>query len=114
LYFQDYTGALVFYSEVFGPPAYIEGEHTHAWILGDTWLTLFPAKEGGPQNVEVLLYLDTSDELDRLYAALVSAGAEGSPPEDTLMFVPVRIAVLKDPFGGMLTLVYEFPAVRDS
>lgn len=114
LYYQEYAGALAFYTGVFGPPAYVEGENTQAWKLGDTWLTLFPAREGGPMNVEVLLYLDSAEELDRLYSALTSAGAKGEPPADTLMFAPVRMTVLKDPFGGMLTLVWERPAVRDS
>ena len=75
--------------------------------LGDTWLTVFPAKDGAPSNVEVLLYLQTAKEVDRLHAAMVAAGGEGELPVDTLMYAPVRIGMVKDPFGGVFTLVAE-------
>lgn len=105
LYYQDYPAALAFYTEVLGPPAYIEGEYTHGWQVGDTWLTLFPAKNGNPTNVEVGFYVQTPEEVDRLYQAFVSAGAQGEPPIDTLMYEPVRMCVLTDPFGVSLAVV---------
>ena len=70
LYYQDYLAALAFYTKVLGPPAYIEGEHTHSWTVGSTWLTLFPSKGGDPTNVEVGFYVDTPEEVDRLTNAV--------------------------------------------
>ena len=77
LYYEDYTGAVAFYTRVFGPPAYREGEFTAGWRLGDTWLTLFPADDGAPVNAEVPLYCTTRAAVDSLYAALIEAGARG-------------------------------------
>ena len=107
VYYQDYPTALAFFEQVFGPPAYVEGEFTHGWRLGDTWLTVFPAKQGAPANTEVLIYLQDAGEVDRLFAAMTAAGATGEASVDTLMYVPVHIAVLSDPFGGQFTLVAE-------
>lgn len=107
LYYQDYQAALHFFKEVFGPPAYVEGQYTHGWRIGDSWLTVFPAKQGNPQNLEVPIYLQAADEVDRLYAAFVAAGAQGTEPQETLMYLPVRIALVTDPFGVMFTLVFE-------
>ena len=105
LYYQEYQAALDFYTDVLGPPAYIEGEFTHSWILGETWLTLFPSKDGNPRNIEVPFWVGTPEEVDRLYKAFIAAGAKGDPPIDTLMGEPVRMCVLKDPFGVNLSVV---------
>jgi catechol 2,3-dioxygenase-like lactoylglutathione lyase family enzyme len=105
LYYQDYQEALAFYTQVLGPPAYIEGEHTHGWQVGQTWLTLFPSKSGNPANVEVPFFVDTAEEVDRLCEAFLEAGAKGDPPQDTLMYRPVRMCVLEDPFGVSLSVV---------
>jgi uncharacterized glyoxalase superfamily protein PhnB len=107
VYYQDYQAALAYFEQVFGPPGYVEGEFTHGWLLGDTWLTVFPAKEGAPSNVEVLLYLTSPEEVNRLQAAMFEAGGKGDPPVDTLMYAPVRIGMVTDPFGGVFTLVAE-------
>ncbi|MFN2145203.1 MAG: VOC family protein [Anaerolineales bacterium] len=107
VYYQDYQAALAYFEQVFGPPSYVEGEFTHGWRLGDTWLTVFPAKEGVPANVEVLLYLKDASNVDRLHAAMLAAGGQGEDPVDTLMYAPVRIAMITDPFGGVFTLVAE-------
>ena len=107
LYYQDYPAALKFFQEVLGEPGYVEGEFTHGWRIGDTWLTVFPAREGAPQNVEVMLYLQAPEEVDRLYTALLAAGAQGEPPVDTLMYTRVRMAVVQDPFGGRFSIVCE-------
>jgi len=109
VYYQEYTAALAFFEQVFGPPAYVEGEFTHAWQIGNTWLTVFPAKQGSPANAEVMIYLEDAGEVDRLYAGMIAAGASGNPPVDTLMFTPVRIATLQDPFGGQFSLAAEIP-----
>ncbi|MEN8242022.1 MAG: VOC family protein [Chloroflexota bacterium] len=105
LYYQDYPAALAFYTEVLGPPAYIEGEHTHSWTVGSTWLTLFPSKGGDPTNLEVGFYVETPEEVDRLTNAFITAGAKGEPPIDTMMHVPVRMSVLTDPFGVNIAVI---------
>jgi len=109
LFYEDYQAALHFFQQVFGPPAYVEGENTHGWKIGDSWLTVFPANQGSPQNIEVPIYLQTAEGVDRLYQACLTAGAHGNPPQDTLMYLPVRIAIVTDPFGVMFTLVHEYP-----
>jgi len=107
LYYQAYPAALAFFRQVFGEPAYKEGEFTHGWRIGESWLTVFPANEGSPANLEVPVYLQTPEAVDALYAAFISAGAAGAPPQDTLMYVPVYMTVVTDPFGVMFTLVCE-------
>ena len=109
LYYQDYAAALAFFRQVFGGPAYVEGEFTHGWCIGESWLTVFPAKSGRPDNLEVPIYLQTPEAVDALYAVFIEAGATGDPPQDTLMYVPVRMTVVNDPFGVMFTLVGEYP-----
>ena len=105
LFYQDYQAALEFYTKVLGPPAYIEGKNTHSWILGETWLTLFPSKEGNPTNIEVPFWVKNGEEVDILYQAFISAGAVGDPPINTLMGEPVRMCVLTDPFGVSISVV---------
>lgn len=107
LFYPDYPGALAFFRQVFGEPAYVEGEFTHGWRIGESWLTVFPAKEGSPGNLEVPVYLQTPEGVDALYAAFIVAGAAGDPPQNTLMYVPVYMTVVADPFGVMFTLVCE-------
>lgn len=107
LFYQEYAQALVFFRQVFGEPAYVEGEFTHGWQLGRSWLTVFPAKEGSPTNLEIPIYLQTPQEVDRLYTAFIAAGAQGEPPIDTLMYTPVHMTVVTDPFGVQFTLVAE-------
>jgi hypothetical protein len=113
LYYQEYAAALDFYRAALGPPNYIEGEHTHGWKVGQTWLTLFPAKKGNPTNVEVGFYVETPEEVDRLYRALIEAGAQGEPPIDTLMYTPVRMCILTDPFGVSLSVVSQAHRTTD-
>jgi len=108
LYYQEYSSALDFFRQVFGPPAYIEGKHTHGWKIGDSWLTVFPAQEGSPKNIEIPIYLHAAQEVDRLYDAFMEAGAQGDKPKDTLMYLPVRMAIVTDPFGVIFNLVFEY------
>lgn len=107
LYYQDYPAALAFFRQVFGEPGYVEGEFTHGWQVGQSWLTVFPSKAGSPTNIEVPIYLASPEEVDKLYAVFMAAGAEGNPPLDTLMYVPVRMTVVTDPFGVSFALVAE-------
>lgn len=96
---DDYAAALAFYAEVLGPPAYVEGEDTHGWRLGDTWFTLFACNEGGPSNCDVSLEMASPAEAERLHAALLAAGAMGEDPSDQMMYVPLRFCMATDPFG---------------
>jgi hypothetical protein len=107
LYYEDYAPALSFITKVFGEPVYKEGNTTHGWRLGSSWLTVFPAKSGNPTNVEVPIYLKSVEELDKLHAAFIAAGAKGEDPQNTLMFEPVRMAILTDPFGVTWDLVAQ-------
>ena len=106
LFYEDYAEALAFWEKVIGPPNYIEGEHTHGWTVGKTLFTLFPSKDGNPKNVEVPFVVDAVEDVDKLYQTFIEAGAIGEPPIDTLMYEHVRMAVLKDPFGVDISVIY--------
>lgn len=106
LFYQDYERAIAFYSEVLGPPAYVEGAGTKSWILGDTWLTLLRGTNGNPTNIEVPFVAASPAEADRLQAAFIAAGGSGPEPIDTLMGEPVRYCPVTDPLGVEL-LVYS-------
>ena len=99
LYFSDYYDAILYYESVFGPPAYIEGEFTRGWQIGNTWLTLLKGKDGNPQNVEVMIYMQTLQEVASLKDAFVNAGGIGSDPADQLMYERVHSCSVIDPFG---------------
>ncbi len=99
LFFSDYSKAVDFYQRVLGPPAYIEGENTRGWKIGNTWLTLLQGTSGSPQNVEVMIVMQTPAEAERLQAAFFEAGGEIHPPSDELMYEPVRSCSVRDPFG---------------
>jgi len=62
LFFADYTEAMAYYQRVLGPPAYLEGDGTRGWKIGDTWLTLLQGVAGNPQNVEVMVVMQTPAE----------------------------------------------------
>ena len=104
LYFEDYDGAVEYYSAVLGPPAYVEGEGTRGWPIGTGWLTLLRGKSGNPRNVEVTLQMDTPAEAERLHGAFVAAGGQGAPPSEELMYEPVRFCAVRDPFGTDLLI----------
>lgn len=103
-YIQDYERAVGFYTKVFGPPGYIEGEHTKGWQLGETWLTLFPSREGGPQNTEFAVQLSSEKELDRLRTAWVDAGGKASEASIELMYERLYMCSIQDPFGTQILL----------
>lgn len=105
LFYSDYAAAVDFYTRVLGAPAYVEGEGTRGWQVGDTWLTLLAGGDSGPRNVEVPIVASTPDEAERLQAALIDAGASGPRPQDGLMYEPVRLCPVTDPFGTEL-LIY--------
>jgi uncharacterized glyoxalase superfamily protein PhnB len=107
LYFRDYSRAVDYYTAVFGPPAYTEGEGTRGWFLGGTTLTLLAGgrgSSGGPENTELVIEADRPEEVDRIQAAFIAAGGHGQQSEDTLMYWPVRYASVTDPFGTTITI----------
>jgi hypothetical protein len=106
LYFQDYDQATQYYERVLGPPAYVEGSGTKGWRVGDTWLTLLQGENGNPQNVEIAIVMHSSQEAERLQRAFVAAGGTASPPTDELMYVPIRMCPVIDPFGTPI-LIYS-------
>ncbi|MBK5108147.1 MAG: hypothetical protein JJE12_08440 [Anaerolineales bacterium] len=105
LYFEQYEAAVSYYSEVLGEPAYVEGSGTRGWRLGNTWLTLLKGKTGNPQNMEMNIVMQTSDEADRLQAAFIKAGGAGEDPSDELMYEPVRFCSVQDPFGTQILII---------
>jgi hypothetical protein len=105
LYFEDYAAAVAYYSRVLGPPAYVEGENTNGWRIGSTWLTLLAAKQGYPQNVEIQIVMETPAEADRLQRAFIEAGGSGPDPLDDLMYEPVHLCPVRDPFGTEILIV---------
>lgn len=104
IYIEDYPAAIRFYTRVLGPPAYIEGDNTHGWRIGDAWLTVFPAKTGAPANVDFTLMME-SPAAEALHAAFLAAGATGQPPSDELMYQPLRYCPVTDPFGTQILIV---------
>lgn len=105
LYFANYAQAVAYYQQVLGPPAYVEGGNTRGWRIGDTWLTLLQGSSGTPQNVEVMIVMQTPAEAERLHAAFVEAGGVGDAPSDQLMYEPVRACSVRDPFGTNILII---------
>jgi len=99
LFYVDYSEAVAFFQQVLGKPAYVEGEFTHGWQIGSTWLTLLKGKNGNPRNVEVMIVMQTPQAVNRLAAAMISAGATADKPSDQLMYEPVHLCAVVDPFG---------------
>ena len=105
LFFEEYEAAVDYYTHVLGPPAYVEGDNTKGWKIGDAWLTLFPSVSGNPQNMDIQLALDSAEEANKLYSSLIDAGGEGKDPADVFMYDPVRIYPVTDPFGTNILIV---------
>ncbi len=99
LYYADFAEAVNFYTQVLGPPAYIEGTGTRGWPLGTGWLTLLRGKSGNPTNMEVTVKMATPAEAERLHRAFITAGGTGEEPSDQLIYVPLRACTVRDPFG---------------
>lgn len=110
LYFNDFEAAVDFYTRVLGSPAYVEGQGTRGWRLGNTWLTLLKGKMGNPQNVELNIIMQSVQEADRLQAAFIEAGGKGEPPSDQLMYEPVHFCPVRDPFGTNILIIYPLGA----
>lgn len=106
LFFEDYQAAVQYYQAVLGPPAYVEGEATRGWRLGNTWLTLLQGEFGSPVNVEVQIVTQSPEEAERLQRAFIDAGGTGPAASNELMYAPIRYCPVKDPFGTNL-LIYS-------
>ena len=105
LYFEQYEEAVSYYSRVLGPPAYIEGDFTMGWKVGEIWLTLLRAAEGNPKNAEIQLALADEEEASRLHEAFSEAGGTIEEPAEVLMYEAVKIFPVTDPFGTTILLV---------
>jgi uncharacterized glyoxalase superfamily protein PhnB len=105
LFFKDYPAALEYYTQVLGPPVYVEGEFTTGWRIGNSWLTLFPSKDGSPKNVEVSFVMNTPAEAERLQRAFIEAGGTGTDPSNELMYAPVCMCPVTDPFGTQIIVI---------
>ena len=109
LYLLNLDDAVAFYTKIFGPPDWhYEKDPHYGWKMGATWLTLFPSKigtvpESNPRNAEFAIQVAEPTEVDRLYEALLAAGAKTCMvPEDTEMYVPMRFCCVDDPFDVRL------------
>lgn len=111
LYFSDFAAAVDFYAAVLGKPAYVEGAKTRGWRVGPTWLTLLAGGDGAPSNVEIPIVASSPAEAERLQAAFLAAGATGEHPSDQLMYRPVRVCPVTDPFGTSLLIFAELEHV---
>ena len=105
LFFEPYHEAVAFYTRLLGPPAYVEGEYTRGWRIAGSWLTLLPAREGNPGNTEITLLVDSTAKVDRLGQAFVDAGGEAEEAFDDLMYEPLHLCPVADPFGTAFLIV---------
>ncbi|HSJ56158.1 MAG TPA: hypothetical protein VLC95_03205 [Anaerolineae bacterium] len=112
LYVADFYDAVIFYETVLGPPAYVEGEDTRGWPIGNGWLTILKGKSGNPSNVEITFELDTVEEAEALQRSFIAAGASGPAPSNRLMYRPVRACPVVDPFGLEIMIVAPLQAEK--
>lgn len=112
LYFEDYVSAVGYYTQVFGPPAYAEGEGTRGWSIGQGWLTLLQGQEGSPRNVDITFEVDTPAEAERLHEAFIVAGGRGEEPSDQLMYRRIRFCPVVDPFGTNILIISSLPDLK--
>jgi hypothetical protein len=105
VYYEDYAEAILFYEKVLGPPAYMEGDGTRGWPIGNGWLTILKGGQGNPQNVEITLEVESAAQAEALQADFIQAGAMGGEPSDQLMYRPIRSCPVVDPFGLQIMVV---------
>jgi len=110
LFIEDFDAAVEYYQKVLGPAAYVEGKGTRGWRIGSGWLTLLRGKSGAPQNMELILSMETQEQAERLQHAFIEAGGEGPPPSDQLMYEPIRYCPVCDPFGTDLLIISPLEA----
>ena len=105
LFFEKYEEAAAFYSSVLGPPAYVEGEFTRGWQLGTVWLTILKSSSGRPKNTEIQLVMTSDEDAEKLRQAFLEAGGSAEEPEKVLMYEPLKVYSMSDPFGTAYLLV---------
>lgn len=113
LYFEEFITAVGYYQQVLGPPAYVEGEGTRGWQIGSGWLTLPRGRSCSPRNVELTLEVQTPEEAERLQRAFIEAGGVGPAPSDELMYEPVRLCPVCDPFGTEILIISPLAGGED-
>lgn len=105
LFYEDFSAAVAYFTQVLGDPAYVEGAGTRGWSIGKGWLTLLQGSAGNPTNVEVTFTVATPAEAERLHAAFLAAGGEGDAPSDQLMYAPIRYCPVTTPQGTPLLII---------
>ena len=105
LFYMDFQEAVSFYSEVLGPPSYVEGKWTRGWPIGDGWLTLLLGKGGNPANIEIAFEMEFPADAERLQRAFLDAGGQGQPPSSQLMYKPIHSCPVTDPFGVEILII---------
>ena len=113
LFYEDFHEAINYYTAVLGTPNYQEGEFTFGWRIGSGWLTILKGRKGNPHNVEVSFIMHSSEEADRLQQAFIAAGGVWQEPMDTLMYIPVHLCPVTDPFGVEI-MVYSKTALPET
>ncbi len=68
-------------------------------LVRQSWLTLLKGNKGNPTNVELTFELETAKEAEAMQQAFIREGASGQEPSDQLMYTPVRLCPVVDPFG---------------
>ena len=109
LFYEDFATAVAYYTQVLGPPAYVEGPGTRGWHIGQGWLTLLQGSAGNPQNVEITFTVATPAEADKLQAAFTAAGGQGAPPSNQLMYAPIRYCPVTTPQGTAVLIISPLP-----
>jgi len=116
IYVKDFEAAVAFYSSVFGKPEYSEDKgRILGWPMGATYLTIMTADQGidkdrNPCNSEFAIQVARPEEVDLLHRALVEAGATDFwDARDTVMYQPMRYAVVDDPFGVRIDIYCPLP-----
>jgi len=105
LFYQDYAPAIAYYERVLGPPAYVEGDGTRGWRVGQGWLTLLKGESGNPRNLEITFMVSSPAQSEALQRAFIGAGGAGPAPSDELMYEPIRYCAVTDPFGTALLII---------
>jgi hypothetical protein len=113
-YVEDMAQADAFWSSICGPCTFTE-DNLLGWKLGDTWITIFPAKFGpkkdtDPCNTEFAIRVKTPADVDRLYDRMIALGSkEYSKPADTWMYKRMRFSCLDTPFGVRIDIICPLP-----
>jgi len=116
IYVKEFEAAVAFYTKVFGEPDYSEDDgRILGWPMGKTYLTVMtcdqgPVRDENPRNAEFAIQVAKPNEVDRLHRALVKAGATDFwDARDTVMYHPMRFAVVDDPFGVRIDIYCPLP-----